>query len=86
MIGLDSNWKFKNIQDNIEAVKTQYEDILSSFSYFEMKKRGNVLHKMRQEVFKFDNIEYWQRERLWEVLNGDFEIEKFRRLCRKWKN
>jgi hypothetical protein len=38
------------------------------------------MHELKAEVFNFDNILYWQRERLWEVLNNDLEIEKFRRL------
>ena len=82
MIELDNNWKFKDIQDNIEAIKAQYEDILSSFLCYEIKERWMALHNMRKKVFGYENIQYWQRERLWEVLNGDFEIEKFRRLCR----
>ena len=82
MFELSANWKFKDIQDNIEAIKTQYEDILSSFSYVQLKERGIMLHKIRRQVFDYGNIQYWQRERLWEVMNGDFEIEKFRRLCR----
>ena len=82
MIGLGCDWKFKDVQNNIEAIKTRYEDILSSFSYSKYKERGHTLHKMRQEVFRYENIQYWQRERLWEVLNDDFTIEEFRRLCK----
>lgn len=79
MIGLGCDWKFKDVQENIEMIKTRYEDILSSFFW---KERGCALHKMKQEVFRYENIQYWQRERLWEVLNEDFTIEEFRRLCK----
>lgn len=82
MIELNPNWKFKDVQDNVEAIKTQYEGILSSFLCYEIKERGVALHKIKQEIFGYGNIQYWQRERLWEVLNGDFDIEEFRRLCK----
>lgn len=80
MVGLDSDWKFKDVQDNIETIKARYEFILSSFLLFQRKERGYALHKMKQEVFNYENIQYWQRERLWEVLNNDFTIEEFKRL------
>ena len=82
MIGLNPSWKFSDIQDNIEAIKSQYEGVLSSFLCYEYKERGIALHNMKRQVFDYENIQYWQRERLWEVLNGDFEIEEFRRLCK----
>lgn len=79
MLGLDSNWKFKDVQDNVEMIITRFEEVLSSFFWQE---RRYALHYMKQEVFRYENIQYWQRERLWEVLNGDFEIERFRGLCK----
>ncbi len=80
MIELCDSWKFRDVQENIEAIKTQYEGGLSSFLCYQIKERGIALHNMRQKVFGYENIQYWQRERLWEVLNGDFGIEEFRRL------
>ena len=82
MIKLKPEWKFSDIQDNAEAIKAQYEDILSSFLWYETKERRLQMHKIKQYVFTYENIQYWQRERLWEVLNGDFDIEEFRRLCK----
>lgn len=80
MILLESSWRFKDIKDNIEAVKVKYDGLLLPFLYFQVKSKTRVIHEIRQEVFGFNNIQYWQRERLWEVLNNDLEIEKFRRL------
>lgn len=82
MIELNPCWKFSDVQDNVEAIKTRYELILSSFLCYQIKERGEALHTIKREVFDYPNIQYWQRERLWEVLNGDFEIEKFRGLCK----
>ena len=82
MLNLSINWKFSDIQDNVEAIKTQYVGVLSSFLVYEIKERGIALRTMKRQIFDYENIQYWQRERLWEVLNGDFEIEEFRRLCK----
>lgn len=80
MILLNPDWKFKNIQENISAIKTQYDGLLLPFLWNKTKEKTQLIHKLKVEVFAFDNILYWQRERLWEVLNNDLEIEKFRRL------
>ena len=80
MILLESSWRFKDIKDNIEAVKVKYDGLLLPFLWNETKEKTQLIHKIKVEVFTFDNILYWQRERLWEVLNNDLEIEKFRRL------
>lgn len=80
MILLESSWRFKDIKDNIEAVKENYEGLLLPFLWNQVKEKTNKIHEARIEIFTFNNIQYWQRERLWETINGDFEIEKFRRL------
>ena len=79
-LSLQDNWKFKDIKDNVEALVNQFEGLLSPFLYFQGKERRNLLHNMKVQVFGFDNILYWQREKLWEVLNGDFDIDDFKRL------
>ena len=79
-LSLQDNWKFKDVKDNVEALVNQFEGLLSPFLYFQGKERRNLLHNMKVQVFGFDNILYWQRERLWEVLNGDFDIDDFKKL------
>lgn len=80
MFELGSNWKFKDVQDNIEALKSQYDGVLVLFSWFQTKQKTKIIHDTKVQIFNYENIQYWQRERLWEVLNGDFSIEEFRRL------
>ena len=80
MFELGSDWKFKDVQDNIEALKTQYDGVLMLFLWFQTKERTKLIHEAKVQIFSYENIQYWQREKLWEVLNGDFSIEEFRRL------
>lgn len=77
---LNSNWKFKDVKDNIEALVSQFEGILTPFSYTHLKEQNHKLYHLKHQVFDYKNILYWQRERLWEVLNGYFDIEDFKKL------
>jgi hypothetical protein len=79
-VKLDENWTFKDIKNNIEALKNQYVGLLASFSYFEKKQRNIIIQKSKANIMNFRKIQIWQRERLWEVLNDDFSIEEFKKL------
>lgn len=82
MIELKPDWKFSDIQDNVEVIKSQYMESLSPFSYFQMREKIEKIREIKRQIMGYENIENWQRERLWETINGDFEIEEFRRLCK----
>lgn len=77
---LNPNWKFKDVKDNIEAIVSQFDGLLSPFLSFNIKQKNTLVNTLKKQVFNYENILYWQRERLWEVLNGDFEIEDFKKL------
>lgn len=79
-VKLDENWTFKDIKNNIEALKNQYVGLLASFSYFEKKQRNMIIQRSKANIMNFRKIQIWQRERLWEVLNDDFSIEEFKKL------
>lgn len=77
---LNPNWKFKDVKENIEAIASQFNGLLLPFFAFQVKDRILIIHKIKKQIFNFQNITYWQRERLWEVLNGDFKIDDFKKL------
>ena len=76
-LSLQENWKFKDVKENIEALVSEFEGLLSSFLYFQSKEKLNTLRELKTQVFSYKNIQYWQREKLWETLNGDFGIDDF---------
>ena len=80
LLDLNANWKFKDVKDNVEVLKSQFDEILASFSYLEKKQMLVQLRSIKEQIFSYNNILEWQRERLWEVLNDDFEIFRFREL------
>ena len=79
-LNLDPNWKFKEIKENIEVLVSQYNGILASFSIYERKKKIENLRFLKNQVYSLSNILLWQKDRLWEVLNGDFDILSFKIL------
>ena len=80
MVVLDPNWKFVDIQRNIEALKSQYDRDLMPFLCIQLKEKQKLTHVIKMQVLEFENLQYWQRERLWETLNGDMEVEEFKKL------
>jgi hypothetical protein len=67
------DYTFKQFVENIEALREQYSVLLSPF--FNVK----MIRCWRTMIFSLP-IEYWKRERLWEVLNGDEEPELLYKL------
>ena len=67
------DYTFKQFVENIQALKEQYVVLLTPF--FNEK----MIRCWRTMIFSLP-IEYWKRERLWEVLNGDESIELLYKL------
>ena len=42
-LSLQENWKFKDVKENIEALVSEFEGLLSPFLYFEIKQRRFTL-------------------------------------------
>ena len=67
------DYTFKQFVENIQALKEQYTVLLTPF--FNEK----MIRCWRTMIFSLQ-IEYWKRERLWEVLNGDESIDLLYKL------
>ena len=67
------DYTFRQFVENIQALKEQYTVLLTPF--FNEK----MIRCWRTMIFSLQ-IEYWKRERLWEVLNGDESIELLYKL------
>lgn len=64
---------FKEILQNAEALKTRYQGFLSPF--FNVKR----IIEWRDYVYSLP-IEEWKSDRIWEYLNDDITLEKFKRI------
>ena len=64
---------FEGILKNIEALKTHYQEFLSPF--FNVKR----IIEWRDYVYSLP-IEEWKSDRIWEYLNDDITLDKFKRI------
>jgi hypothetical protein len=77
---VDSKISFKEVKEQIEVLKTQYVGILASFSYFDKRDRLLFIKQTKDKILGLENVLNWQKERIWETINGDFTIEEFMKL------
>lgn len=78
---IDYNWTFKQVVDNIEALKQDYLSFLDAFFRVKTSQPKLRIRDYRNAIFNL-KIEYWQKERIWEVLNDDFSIEELQRIVK----
>lgn len=78
---IESNWNFKECVRNIKGIKAQYMRVLMSFSYFEPRKRGDFILKVRKKIYNI-NIERWKCGVLWDYLNDNLTLEKLEEICK----
>lgn len=67
-VGLNPDWDFKEIVDNLRAIRDFYEDILRSFSDFELHNKVLFMRDTRNFVYSYDFEEY-KKDKIWEYLN-----------------
>ena len=69
---VNKNWTFEETVKNIEALKSQYCDILASFSCYEIKDKVNFMRNSRNSFYSM-NLKVWEIDKLWEYMN-DYEF------------
>lgn len=67
---IDTSWNFNEAINNIKAVKDKYIGLLSSFSIYEIKEKRIAICNIRKQIYKLNILE-WQKDKLWEFMNGD---------------
>lgn len=65
---------FKEVIENIEALKDKYDlAFMSLFNY-------ELIHKWKEFIYSF-NLKEWQKDRVWECLNDDITINELRYIA-----
>ena len=83
---VNKNWTFEETVKNIEALKSQYSDILASFSRFEIKDEVKFKRNLRDSCYSM-NLKVWEIDKLWEYMNDYEELSTLIILsCRRKKN
>lgn len=78
---INQNWTFQEAVENIEVIKSQTEDIIASFSSFEIKKQVNFKRQLRKKIYAF-NFETWKKDRILECIYDYLEVEKIKEIAK----
>lgn len=65
-------WDIKHILLNIEALKTEYDSSLMSFSYFNKHELVKYKREMKKKVYSIETLD-WRKDKIWSYLNGDID-------------
>ena len=61
ILGIDTNWTFKEFVDNIEAIRSSYRETIASFSYKQLQEETTFIRQTRKAVYSF-KYEEWKKE------------------------
>ena len=67
-LNIDGNWTFKDIVDNVWALRDEYDRLLMSFSYFELHEKVVFLKKTRDAIYVL-NFEEYKKDKIWDYMN-----------------
>ncbi len=76
-IYINPNSTFREIVDNIEAIKSHVRDTIGSFSSFEMKQQLKFKQELRNQIYAL-KFELWKKERILETIYDYFPIHKLK--------
>ena len=69
---INENWSFKELVDNLKAIKEQYKEKVRSFSYYDLHEKVVYIRNLRDSIYKL-NFEEWKKDKVWEYIN-DYEF------------
>lgn len=67
---------FEELVESCEVLREQYEVLLTPF--FDAK----TIRCWKRMIYSLKMAE-WKKDRIWEVLNGDFDYEELKRINQK---
>lgn len=72
-IFIDPSWSFKECVYNIRALKSQYQEVLMSFSFLKnLAEETRYIKETRNYIYTLPYDE-WKKDKLWEYMNDDLD-------------
>lgn len=68
-LNINQNWTFKEVVDNLKSLRTDYEGILATFSYFNTHEKVEFRRKTRDKFYSL-NLQEWEKDKIWSYMNG----------------
>ncbi len=72
---IERGWTYEEVVANIETLRNYYRVLLTSFSYFERKKRIKVCRDFKKQIYSLQFEEY-KRNLIWKYINDEIEYEE----------
>lgn len=72
---IERGWTYEEVVANIETLRNYYVVLLTSFSYFERKKRIKVCRDFKEQIYSLQFDEY-KRNMIWKYINDEIEYEE----------
>lgn len=84
MIYVNPNWTYRESVEHIQALKDEYQRILSSFSVWQKREWAEFIASTRKQFYKLNLME-WQKDNLWNCMNGNFPYSYLVRSASRYK-
>ena len=69
---VDKSWTYREAVYHLKALRLQYEEVLASFSIWQIKEKRDFIVETRDKFYALDILE-WQKDRMWNYMNrNDF--------------
>lgn len=66
---ISPSWTFEETIEHLEALKSQYEEVLASFSYYQIHDKVEFIRKVKNDFYSL-KLKEWEINKLWEYMNG----------------
>lgn len=82
---INYNWSFEEAIEHLEALRSQYEEILASFSYYQIHDKVEFIRKTKMDFYSL-HLKEWEINKLWEYMNGYEFLYVLRQMIARRKN
>lgn len=65
----NDSYTFEDIINNLREIKDDYDKILSSFLWYEIKERNNFIKEIKDKIYLLKTFE-WKKNLIWNYMNG----------------
>lgn len=79
---INKDWNIDEVVLNLEAIRMFYLRSLASFSYFNKPLLVEFKRNFKNTIYSL-NIKLWQKDKIWQFLNGDEAIIYAKDFLRK---
>lgn len=80
-MNINPSWNYKEVSRNLKALRHEYESVLTSFSY--ICDENTFILETRNQIYALP-IEEFEKDRVWEYMNGDLSAIDAIILFRIW--